>query len=261
MAHYEYRKAAKQAVHPKSPFVHPLLLLGVLSEAHLQVPGEATGFFSRWPIDTLSLDVATDGSGFWIVQIAWSLSLWVPACPCSISVTSSCPADSWWRHAQNHTPICSSHFPQAFHRTSSPGIRVFFWLLNHPFQIFISPELFTLIPIKNETLIYSWWTCISYSNANRISYIYIYNFICMKTFSSTSIPVRLAKVLLTKEEEVPLERIITDTGLVERSETIRIPVRRDTQLLQFLSVLDLKAWCLLSRVSTMVILWYQWSVS
>ena len=47
MAHYEYRKAAKQAVHPKSPFVHPLLLLGVLSEAHLQVPGEATGFFSR----------------------------------------------------------------------------------------------------------------------------------------------------------------------------------------------------------------------
>ena len=76
----------------------------------------------------------------------------------------------------------------------------------------------------------------------------------MKTFSSTSIPVRLAKVLLSKKEEVPLERIIINTGLVERSETIRIPVRRDAQLLQFLSVLDLKAWCLLSRVSTMIIL-------
>lgn len=95
-----------------------------------------------------------------MVLIAWSLSLWVPACPCSISVTSGCPAHSRWRHAQNHMPICGSCFPQAFHRTSSPGIRVFFWPLNHPFQIFISPELFTLIPIKNETLIYSWWTCI-----------------------------------------------------------------------------------------------------
>ena len=51
-------------------------------------------------------------------------------------------------------------------------------------------------------------------------YIYTY-FICMQTLSSTSIPVRLAKVLLSKEEEVPLERIITDTWNVERSETIQ----------------------------------------
>ena len=53
-------------------------------------------------------------------------------------------------------------------------------------------------------------------------YIYIYTyFICMQTLSSTSIPVRLAKVLLSKEEEDPLERIITDTWNVERSETIQ----------------------------------------
>lgn len=47
MAHYEHRKAAKRHFIQNHPSLHTLLLLGVLSEAHVQVPGEATGFLSR----------------------------------------------------------------------------------------------------------------------------------------------------------------------------------------------------------------------
>ena len=84
-----------------------LPLLGVLCEGHLQVPGEATGFFSRGPAATLNLDGVTDGHGFGTVLRARGLSWWSPAGPCgssfaltaaagprSVSVASSCPADS-----------------------------------------------------------------------------------------------------------------------------------------------------------------------
>ena len=61
------------------PCILPLLC--VLCEGHLQVPGEATGFFSRGPAATPSLDGATDGRGFRTVLRARGLSWWAPACP------------------------------------------------------------------------------------------------------------------------------------------------------------------------------------
>lgn len=108
------QKSGQKAFHPKSPFPAYSSAPGRPEWGACSGPWRSHRIPKQMTNWHMSLCAATDGRGFRTVLTAWSLSLWVPACPCPISVTSSCPADSRWPSYPKPHAHLQGATPQAF---------------------------------------------------------------------------------------------------------------------------------------------------